>query len=60
MRKVTEIPTAMLTLPSICSGILPAFFRDWSREPPSYHNIWGGEQFYKALETEQLGHFQKV
>lgn len=27
--------TAMLTLPRICSGILPAFFSTWSKEPPS-------------------------
>lgn len=26
--EVSEVPTAMLTLPRICSGILPAFFSD--------------------------------
>lgn len=34
--EVLGLRTAMLTLPRICSGILPAFFKDWSREPPSY------------------------
>src|SRR4029434_1488297 len=31
----TQALTAMVTLLRICSGILPAKFRDWSRDPPS-------------------------
>lgn len=36
MWEALELPTAMLTLPRICSGILLPFFSDWSREPPSF------------------------
>ena len=31
-----KVPTAMLTLPRISSGILLASFRTWSKDPPSY------------------------
>lgn len=39
VKGTTQPRTAMLTFPRISSGILPASFRTWSRDPPSCRDM---------------------
>ena len=58
-RHKQKVPTAMLTLPRISSGILLASFRTWSKEPPSYRPMErvtnGGLSFTRKSTQKRQG-----